>query len=148
MHLTQHSDYALRVLVYLAANPDRHVSTDEIARAYDISIHHLVKVVNRLGQAGFLDVKRGRGGGVALGRLASEVRLGHVVRKTEPHFAVVECLGTDPSRCPIDPVCGLKAPLREALDAFLATLDRYTLADVVDGPGAEAYRERFLVAPG
>ncbi len=147
MQLTLHSDYALRVLIHLASHPGRHVTTAEISRAYGISNHHLVKVVHGLSQAGFLDVKRGRGGGITLGRDPREIVIGDVVRGTEPHMHLVECFDDETNRCPITPVCALAKTLGQALDAFLEVLDRKTLADVVGPTRAARYRAHFLDAP-
>ncbi len=124
MRLSRHTDYALRVLIHLAAIPDRLSSIAEIAHAYDISQNHLMKVVNMLGRAGFVRTVRGRGGGIALARPAEDIIIGAVVRHSEPDLNLAEC-GT----CLIAPACGLIDPLAEALNAFLAVLDRYSIAD-------------------
>jgi len=131
VRLTKHSDYALRVLLYVASTEGRQVSTEEISEAYGISNHHLVKVVGKLGKAGFLAIKRGRGGGLTLARDPAEIRLGEVVVATEPDFALVECLQQGNQSCPLTDACGLVRPLLEAQRAFVGTLDRYTLADAV-----------------
>ncbi|MFO7563798.1 MAG: Rrf2 family transcriptional regulator [Enhygromyxa sp.] len=135
MRLTKHSDYALRVLVYVAATEGRQVSTEEISDAFGISAHHLVKVVAKLGKAGFLTIKRGRAGGVQLARDAKEIRLGKVIEATEPDFAFVECLEAGNTSCVLTGSCGLVRPLREAQKAFIAALDQYTLADAVGSRG-------------
>ena len=131
MQLTVHTDYALRVLLYLAHFPERRVCTKEISGAYRISKDHLVRVVQTLGEAGFVTVTVGRAGGVALARAAGEIRLGEVVRATEASFRLVECHDAASNTCPIVPVCGLRGLLDEALRAFLAELDKHTLADMV-----------------
>lgn len=146
MQLTQHTDYALRVLIHLACYPERHVATSEIARAYGISNHHLVKVVHRLSTGGFLDVRRGRGGGIALGRAPKDIVIGDVARASEPHFHLVECFDDAKNTCPITPVCTLAGALGEALAAFSKVLDRYTLADVVPPGRAALYTAKFLPA--
>ena len=125
MRLSRHTDYALRALIHLASRPDRLSSISEIARAYAISENHLMKVVHMLGRAGFIRTIRGRGGGIALARPANEIIIGAVVRHSEPDLNLADC-GT----CLIAPACGLTGALGEALGAFLAVLDRYTLADV------------------
>jgi Rrf2 family nitric oxide-sensitive transcriptional repressor len=130
VHLTLHADYSLRVLLYLAAHPERLVSTQEVSEAYGISKNHLVRVVQSLGRHGFIDVRPGRAGGLCLAREPSEISLGQVFRVTEPDFHVVECFDKDTNTCPIAPACGLRGMLVEARDAFLAVLDRYTVADV------------------
>lgn len=139
MHLTLHGEYSLRVLIYLAAHPGRYVSTQEISDAYGVSHHHLVKVVHGLGKRGFLAVKRGRSGGITLGRDPDRIRIGDVVRAMEPQFHLAECFDTETNTCPIVPVCGLKPVFVGALKAFLAELDRHTLADVMGARSRRAY---------
>lgn len=131
MHLTLHADYALRVLLYLAAHPERVVSTAEMSDAYGISKHHLVRVVQGLGRHGFVEVRPGRAGGVLLARPPSEISVGQVVRHMEPDFKVVECFDVQNNSCPIAPACGLIGVLHEATRSFLSTLDKYTLEDIL-----------------
>ena len=126
MRLKSYTDYALRVLMHLAAQPDRLSSISEIARTYRISQNHLMKVVHDLRKEGYLDAVRGRTGGIRLARPASEIGLGEVVRHTEGGFDLVDC-----GSCVIAPACGLTGALREALKAFMAVLDRYSLEDLV-----------------
>lgn len=128
MQLTLYSDYSLRVLIHLAVSPRPLVTIDEIASAFDISRAHLTKVVSNLTALGLVEPVRGRGGGLRLARPAAEVGIGEVVRETE-NLALVEC-ERDDGACVLAPACVLRRALREALDAFLAVLDRYTLADL------------------
>jgi Rrf2 family nitric oxide-sensitive transcriptional repressor len=130
VRLTLHADYSLRVLLYLAARPGRLVSTQEVSDAYGISKNHLVRVVQTLGRHGFIEVSPGRAGGLLLAREASEISLGQVLRVAEPDFNLVECFDRDKNTCPIAPACGLKGVLYEAREAFLAVLDKYTVADL------------------
>lgn len=133
MRLTNFSDYALRVLMYAAARSDRLITIEETAEVYGISRAHLMKVANQLTRTGFLKATRGRTGGLALARRPEKIGLGDVVRATEPDFALVECFSAD-NACLITPRCRLKGVLKEALVAFVGTLDRYTLADLVLSP--------------
>lgn len=133
MRLTNFSDYALRVLLYAAARNDTLITIEETARVYRISRAHLMKVVNQLTRAGYLTAVRGRSGGLELAMSPDKIRLGDVVRATEPDFALVECFAPD-NRCLITPRCRLRGVLKEALAAFIETLDRYTLADLVLHP--------------
>ena len=126
MRLTRHTDYAIRVLLYLGAQPEKVCSISEIARAYGISQNHLMKVAHNLGKAGYIEGVRGRSGGIRLAKPAAQINVGDVVRRTEEGFELVEC-GT----CVIAPACGLTGALDEALAAFMAVLDRYTLADLL-----------------
>jgi Rrf2 family nitric oxide-sensitive transcriptional repressor len=131
MQLTRYTDYSLRVLTLLALEPGRVTTVAEISGAYAISRAHLMKVVHELGQAGFLETIRGRGGGVRLARAPEAIRVGDVVRHAEGAMALVECFDPATSRCRIEPACGLRSVLDEALGAFMQTLDGYSLADLV-----------------
>jgi Rrf2 family transcriptional regulator, nitric oxide-sensitive transcriptional repressor len=133
MQLTLHADYAFRVLLYLGSQPPGHVAaTKDISQSYGISKHHLVRVVQTLSEHGYVAVNPGRTGGVSLAREAHQIKLGDVMRNTETNLQVVECFDMRTNTGPIVPVCQLKPVLSEALDAFLAVLDRYTLADLLN----------------
>jgi Rrf2 family transcriptional regulator, nitric oxide-sensitive transcriptional repressor len=131
MQLTYYTDYSLRVLMYLAIQRDRMVNISEIAERYGISRNHLVKVVHNLVRGGFVKSHRGKGGGIELARDPAKVNIGVVVRYTEGPLKPVECFDAEWNRCVIANACGLAHAIAEACDSFLATLDRYTLADVV-----------------
>lgn len=122
MRLTRYTDYAMRVLLYLGARPDQLCSISEIAGAYGISQNHLMKVVNDLVNAGYLVSVRGRFGGVRLARMPEDINVGAVVRHTEEGFDLADC-----GACVIAPACGLTGALHQALAAFMAVLDGYTL---------------------
>lgn len=131
MQLTQYTDFGLRTLVALALNPGDMQTVTEISRAYGISRHHLVKVVARLAEKGYIETARGKGGGMRLARPPAEIRVGAVVRDLEAELGVVECLTADGGACVITPACRLKSVLREATQSFLDTLDRHTLEDML-----------------
>lgn len=131
MRITQYTDYALRVLIYLGLEDQKLSTIGEIAERYVISRSHLMKVVNQLVQEGFVEGVRGKGGGIRLAMPAEQIRIGDVVRKIEPDLALVECFGPG-NQCVITPACDLKRALSEALKAFLAVLDDYTLADFLN----------------
>lgn len=133
MQLTMFSDYALRVLMFTHAAGDRLVTIEEMADAYDISRAHLMKVVNALTRTGYLTAVRGRAGGLRLAMPAEKIVLGKVIRETEPDFALVECFSTG-NQCVITNCCKLQGVLEEALQAFLAVLDRQTLASIALRP--------------
>ena len=130
MKLTLFTDYSMRVLLYLAARPDRLCSIAEVAQAYRISQNHLMKVVNDLARSGYIDSLRGRGGGIRLGKPPEEINIGALIRHTEEGFDLVDC----PS-CVIAPACGMTGVLKEAVFAFLAVLERYSLADLMQNRG-------------
>ncbi|MCW5771061.1 MAG: Rrf2 family transcriptional regulator [Rhodospirillaceae bacterium] len=129
MRLTAFTDYGLRALMRLAGAPGRSFSTDEIAREFAISRHHLTKVVRDLAAAGFVATRRGAGGGLRLARPAEGITLGEVVRALEARQAIVECFRADGGACTLTPRCRLKSRLAQAQAAFLAALDATTLAD-------------------
>jgi Rrf2 family transcriptional regulator, nitric oxide-sensitive transcriptional repressor len=129
MQLTRHTDYALRVLIYLAVNPDRLSRITEVAEAYRISRHHLVKVVHELAGLGYILTYRGKSGGMRLANDPAKIRVGDVVRDMDENLEVINC--NAPSACAILSDCRLKDALNDARDAFMATLDQVTLADLV-----------------
>lgn len=134
MKLTTFSDYTLRVLMFLALSRERLATIPEIAAAYDISENHLMKVVHQLARAGVIESVRGKGGGVRLARAPEEIRLGAIVRASEGNAPIVECLGDGAATCRIAPACRLTAVLSRAFEALYASLDEYTLADLVHSP--------------
>lgn len=131
MRLTRFTDNALRSLTYLALSPDRTTTVGEVARRMGMSEDHLLKVVQRMTQLGYVRTIRGRNGGMRLARPAEEIVVGDVVRNTEENMALMPCFEPAHQGCPIAPACTLAGVFEEALAAFLATLDRYTIADLV-----------------
>lgn len=131
MRLTTYSDYALRVLIFVAVRPDPLPTIPQIAQSYGISRNHLMKVVHELGQSGYLLTSRGKGGGLRLARPPALIILGDVIRQTEPDMAIMPCFEPIGASCAIAPACKLKKAVREARAAFLAVLDGYSLADLV-----------------
>jgi Rrf2 family nitric oxide-sensitive transcriptional repressor len=120
------TDYAMRVLLYLGTRSDRLCSIAEIARAYRISQNHLMKVVNQLARGGYVASVRGRYGGIKLARAPDEINVGRLVRETEDGFRLLDC-----DSCLIASACGLTGVVKEALGAFMAVLDGYTVADLM-----------------
>jgi len=131
MRLTAFTDYCLRVLIFVASHPDGRATIAEIAQSYGISENHLIKVVHSLGKAGFLSNVRGRGGGLSLPCPADGINVGAVVRHAEGAPVPAACFDPAAARCSIAGVCRLRDALHEAVDAFYAVLDRYSLADLV-----------------
>ena len=144
MRLTLHTDHALRLLMLLAIEPGERHTIEEIALRYGISRNHLMKIAQALAQAGFIESQRGRGGGLMLGRAATSINLGAVIRTMEDGFALVECMDQERNTCVIAPACGLRGPLEEALQAFLAVLDGYSLNDLVKSPKTAISMRRLL----
>jgi Rrf2 family nitric oxide-sensitive transcriptional repressor len=133
VQLSLHADYALRVLLYLGSHPGEVVATRRISDAYGISKHHLVRVVQTLGEHGYVEMLPGRSGGVRLARDPDTIRLGDVVRVAEPNMRLVECFDRATNTCPIINQCGLKAHLNTALQAFIASLNEHTLGQLLNG---------------
>lgn len=132
MHLTRFTDYSLRVLLYLAVKGEQRSTITEIAERFEISRNHLMKVVQDLSHHGYITSIRGKHGGLLLRREPESIVLGELIRRTEHDLILVECFGDD-NECLITPACRLKQILAEALDAFMAVLDGYTLEDLL-GP--------------
>lgn len=134
MQLTRHTDYALRLLIYLAGIDDRRVQIAAVAESQAISRTHLMKIANELARAGFLDAARGRGGGIRLARNPAEINLGDVIRTMEPPCPMVDC-----TSCRLIRGCSLPGVLDQASSAFRAVLEKYSLADIVgDARGRKA----------
>jgi Rrf2 family nitric oxide-sensitive transcriptional repressor len=149
MQLTRYTDYALRVLIYLAHEDDGLATIGEIAHAYEVSENHLMKVVHGLGKLGYVTTVRGKGGGMKLARPPSEINLGDVVRNTEETLHVVECLAADyDNACRITSSCRLKGVLKDAHDAFFRHLDQFSIADLIPPKRGAVAPIRFHPRPG
>lgn len=134
MQLTHYTDYGLRVLIFLSIQEtEQRVTISEIAEHFAIPRNHLVKVVHRLGQLGYIHSTRGKNGGIVLGQSADKIIIGDVVRNMEFKLDIVNC--DSPSPCPIKPDCRLLSILQQAGNAFLNILDQYTIADLQQHPG-------------
>ena len=131
MRLTRQTNYAIRILMYCAANEGRLSRIPEIAAAYTVSELFLFKILQPLVEHGLVETVRGRNGGVRLGKPAAEINLFDVVRVTEENFAMAECFENDATECPLVDSCALNTALREALNAFFGVLERYTIEDLV-----------------
>lgn len=146
MRLSLFTDYSLRVLMFAALKGES-FSLSEIADAYDISRNHLIKVVNFLAKLGYLETKRGRGGGIGLGMPPGEIRIGLLVKRTENTPIMVECFDAKKNTCHINGACRLKGVLAKASAAFYAELDRYTVADLIVGQHRKPLEKLLLTTP-
>ncbi|HLS50663.1 MAG TPA: Rrf2 family transcriptional regulator [Burkholderiaceae bacterium] len=131
MRLTQHTDYAMRLLMYLGQHPDRLCTIAEVAGVYNISVPHLMKITHRLGQQGWIETVRGKNGGMRLAHPADSIRLGDVIRDTENDFNLVECFDAETSTCLLQDMCHMSHVIAAALQKFMQHLDQYTLADII-----------------
>ncbi|TLP44887.1 MULTISPECIES: RrF2 family transcriptional regulator [Cohaesibacter] len=134
MRLTQHSNYAMRLLMYCALKPDQPVRLAEIADAYDISGHHINKIAQRLTHIGAIQAIRGRNGGIRLAKDPKDINIGEILRQTEENLVIVECFSEESNTCPLISECKFRLLLMDALAAFLKVLDAHTLADLVSHP--------------
>jgi Rrf2 family iron-responsive transcriptional regulator len=131
MRLTRQTNYAVRMLMYCAADSENLSRIPDIAKAYSVSELFLFKILQPLAKAGIMETVRGRNGGVRLARPANEITLLDVVKTTEDNFAMAECFENDASECPLVDSCGLNSALRRALNAFFEVLSEYTIEDLV-----------------
>ena len=129
MRVTSFTDFGLRALMKLAADPDASATTDEIATEFNLSRNHLAKVVQELARAGFIVTQRGAGGGFRLAQSPDDITIGGVVRALEQNHALVECFQADGGHCVLSPACKLRRHLARAQEAFYAELDKVTLAE-------------------
>ena len=133
MQLTRYTDYSLRVLIFLSLqDDDQRITITDIAERFNIPRNHLVKVVHNLGQLDYVHTTRGKYGGLRLGIMANQIKIGDVVRKMESTLDIVNC--EKPSPCPLTPDCKLKSILHEAADSFIDVLNQYTVADLQQSP--------------
>ncbi len=132
--MTQFSNFAIRVLMYTALRGDRPSAVPEMARAYGVSYNHLKKAAAELCRLGYLETVRGRTGGFRLAKDPNAIRIGAVIRQTEGDIVLVECFDPSTNTCPLVATCQLRVALEEALAAFFAVLDGYTLADLIRCP--------------
>jgi len=146
MYITRHTDYALRVLIYLALKDGATATVGEIAGQFGISRHHLTKVVHRLNRKGHLSATRGKNGGLALCRPPGEIILGEVFRDLENELGLVECMRED-GACILDNGCELKRTFDQAMAAFLAVLDDRSLADLLPATKMDHLRDILAIAP-
>ncbi len=131
MRLTRFADYSLRVLMHLAITPDRLCTVKEVAQNYQISQNHLVKIVNNLSHLGYIESRKGKGGGIRLLKEADSINLCDLIVNLEPNLNLVECFDDRTNTCNIAGACGLKNILHESMKSFTDTLGNYTLADTV-----------------
>lgn len=131
MRLTVYTDYALRLLMFLAVKRDGLATIAEVAESYGVSKNHMMKVAHQLGLAGYVETVRGRSGGLRLAKPAASINLGDVVRRTEQDMALVPCFEPEAAPCAIRPCCTLRHALAEAASAFMGVLDGYSLSDLV-----------------
>lgn len=146
MNITSFTDYTLRVLIYLATHKGEKCTADQIAKAYDISFHHVAKVAQWLAREGYVKSERGRTGGMTLRRELGAINIGHIVKAAEAGTALVDCMKADGGSCAITPSCGLKHALAEAEIAFYSALNKFTLDDIITQKSA--LRELFLETAG
>ena len=128
MQLTKHTDLALRVLMFLAVNPDDLAKIKDIAAVYKVSQNHLVKVTHKLVLLGYVHSTRGRGGGVVLAKNAKDISIGEIVKKMENSIEIIDC---SKENCPLMSNCLLKRALNVATNEFLDSLNKQTIHDLV-----------------
>jgi len=131
MRLTTRSNLALRTLMVCAVNPTRIVRKAEVAAAINASENHLAQVINQLGQTGYINTLRGRHGGFTLARPASDISVGDLFRTFESDLPFMECFSAE-NTCPLKDHCRMSSHLARAIEAFYASLDPLTVADLVE----------------
>lgn len=146
MRLTTMTDYSMRLLMYVAKHPGRLCTIAEVARAYDISEAHLMKITHQLGLGGWLETVRGKGGGMRLAAAPADINLGAVVRSIEPDFFLVDCLGSD-TVCLLTGSCQLTSIVGGALQRFMQHLDRHTLADLLPAAAKVTAKPKSVTRP-
>ncbi|MHC5654727.1 Rrf2 family transcriptional regulator [Stappia sp. ICDLI1TA098] len=141
MRLTQQTNYAVRTLIYCAANPDTPSRVADVAASFEMSEAHLFKILKVLVSNNFVRTIRGRNGGLMLAKPASEITVGQVVRAAEESFLLAECFDSGRRDCPLITSCGFNGLLHEALEAFMTVLDAHTIAELAE----DRHEIRFLL---
>jgi len=131
MRLTKQTNYAVRILMYCAANSDALSRIPEIASAYNLSEAFLFKILKPIADNGFVESVRGRNGGIRLAKPADEIFLLEIVRLTEDNFSMADCFDNAITSCPLVDACTLNSVWSEALAAFFSVLEGYTIADLI-----------------
>lgn len=131
MRLTTFTDYTIRVLIFMGMHPEQLTTVGELAQRYDISRNHLTKVIHYLGQQGYIETLRGKGGGIRLAIEPQDINIGTLVRDTEKNSALAECFSKQTCHCKILPACRLTGILKEAQESFYQVLDKYSVADLI-----------------
>ncbi|MBK1796183.1 Rrf2 family transcriptional regulator [Devosia sp. WQ 349] len=131
MRLSKQSNYAIRALIYCAANPSGLSRIRDIGDAFGVSEMFLFKILVPIGRSGLLTTVRGRNGGVRLGAAADQITVMDVLRVTEEDFDLSECVRERCAHCPLTTHCRYETALSDALRAFTKVLESYTIADLV-----------------
>ncbi|WP_100398836.1 Rrf2 family transcriptional regulator [Bacillus sp. FJAT-44742] len=144
MQLTTYTDYSLRLLLFLAVQPGKELtSIKKVSTIYGISYNHLTKVTHELSKMGLVETIKGRNGGIRLAKQPSDINIGEVVKQTEDNLELVECFNENTNTCVLSPACRLKGVLKEALKAYLNVLEQYTLEDLLINE--ETLKELFTI---
>ena len=133
VRLTLRTNLAARVLMFCGVNAEATVKSVQIAEATNASGNHLAQVIHQLQQFGYVQTRRGRGGGLMLARSPEEISIGSLFRDFEAEVPFAECFDPANNNCPLTPNCRLSGHLRTALEAFYGTLDAVTLRDLING---------------
>ncbi|MEZ9140267.1 MULTISPECIES: Rrf2 family transcriptional regulator [unclassified Shewanella] len=130
MQLTRYTDYGIRILMYVAAQPQRETlfRIAEVTTVFELSSNHVAKIIHHLGKLGYIQTIRGKSGGFKLAVKPAEINLGKLVGELEPSLAPVNC--TEPY-CRFTPACSLKGILAKAVAAYMEVLNQCSLADIV-----------------
>jgi len=143
MHITKYTDYSVRILIYLAVHGGELCTISDIAKSYNISKNHLMKIVQELNTKGYLTAIRGKNGGLRLLGAPADINLGKLIRKIEGETNLVECFGSD-NQCVITECCQLQHIFAEAQQSFYRTLEKYTLQDLIEGETLVGLRKLLL----
>ncbi len=129
MQLTKKTDFALRVLLFLAMQKQDHLcSIDDIATNFLIAREHLTKIISRLSKLEYIHTIRGKGGGLLFNPQSLTIPLANIIKNFEPTFKVIDC---EKPACPMNGICRLNQFLDEASHAFVSVLEKYTLRDIL-----------------
>ena len=131
MYLSKFSDYAFRILIYLAKNQNKLCTVEELANNFQISEHHVKKIVHKLAKTEYITSIKGRNGGISLGMEPKNINLGEFLKITEDNLYIVECFCEESNTCNLNKNCKFKRVIYDALSSFIDEFKNYSLEDIL-----------------
>lgn len=129
MQLNKFTDYALRILIYIAPSGNTPHTIPELAQNLSVSRNHLMKIVHFMAKENWLITARGKGGGVRINPEVLKASLGQMIRTLQRGNPIVEC---NSPPCVLREECRLRGILDKALEQFYLELDQYTIEQVLE----------------
>ena len=93
MRISQETDYAIRIVLYLSEKESGHIAgAKTIAAQESVSLRFLLKILRKLIQAGIVQSYRGMNGGYSLAKLPQNINLKEVIEAIDGPICINRCL--------------------------------------------------------